>query len=49
MHDILYTCGTWLNKQKWLPPCAFFTVAFLFVSSTGFDGWGSSKDKTKDK
>ena len=26
-----------------------FNLQVLLVSSTGFDGWGSSKDQTKDK
>ena len=26
-----------------------FDLRFLLVSSTDFDGWGSSKDQTKDK
>jgi len=32
-----------MAKQKWLP-CAILTYAFLPVSSTGFDGWGSSEE-----
>ena len=24
--ELLSPCGTWLNKQKWLPPCAIFYV-----------------------
>ena len=37
------------KQTKIAAPVRDFYLCVLLVSSTGFDGWGSSKDQTKDK
>ena len=52
IHSLLWVCSRmWdmVKQTKMAAAVCNSTFAYLLVPSTGFDGWGSSKDQMKDK